>query len=333
MMCSLIIPAYNAAKTLGECLKSAFDQTLSRDSYEVIVVDDGSTDETAQIARGFPVRLIQQSNHGPATARNAGAHHAQGDILIFTDSDCELDREFLRNMLEPFDHKDVMGVQGTYRTKQSEFMARFGQVEIETRYQQMARHQYIDFIGTYAAAYRRDLFISHGGFDTRFPLASGEDTEFSYKLHKEGHKLIFNPSAFVYHQHPSSLRHYLRVKFNRGYWRVYLYSLHPEKTLRDSYTPQSLKIQVLTVPLILLGLPLSLVFSVGTIFMGVVAGAYFLWAIPFVKRFQAQEYRGAWRIPAILMLRAGALALGLMAGFVKKEFGTSESCANQKTER
>jgi glycosyltransferase involved in cell wall biosynthesis len=332
MKCSLIIPAYNAARTLGGCLRSAFDQTLPMEHYEVIVVDDGSADDTAQIARQFPARLIQQRNQGPAAARNAGAHHAMGEILIFTDSDCELDREFLRNMVKPFERSDVMGVQGTYRTRQTEFMARFGQLEIETRYQQMSRQQYIDFIGTYAAAYRRDLFISQGGFDTQFPLASGEDTEFSYKLHKEGHNLVFNPAAFVYHQHPTSLRHYLRVKFYRGYWRVRLYSLHPEKTIRDSYTPQSLKIQVLMAPLFLLLIPLSLVFHACIAYLGLAIAAYSFWSIPFMRRFQTAGYEGAWRVPFVLILRALALAMGLIVGLAKREYGTAVACTGQKTE-
>lgn len=331
MKCSLVIPAYNAARTIENCLRSAFEQTLPMELYEVIVVDDGSKDDTARIAQRFPVRLIQQSNSGPAVARNAGAHLATGDILIFTDSDCELDREFLRNMLAPFERGDVVGVQGAYRTKQEQFMARFGQVEIETRYQQFSRHQYIDFIGTYAAAYRRNVFVGYGGFDTHFPLASGEDTEFSYKLQEDGHKLVFNPEAFVYHQHPISLKHYLRVKFYRGYWRVRLYSLHPEKTIRDSYTPQSLKLQVLMVPLILLSLPLSLIYPACIAYPGVVIVAFLLWSIPFRVRFHAHRYRGAWRIPLVLMLRATSLAMGLCAGLLKRKYETSVTSTGRKT--
>jgi len=320
MKCSLIIPAYNAGQTLVYCLRSAFDQSLPPEEYEVIVVDDGSVDDTPEVAHRFPVILLKQRNSGPAAARNAGAGQATGDILIFTDSDCELDRQFLKNMIEPFEQSEVVGVQGVYKTRQTEFMACFGQVEIEGRYDRLARDKYIDFIGTYAAAYRHDVFNDNGGFDASFPLASGEDTEFSYKLQEQGHKLVFNPAAFVYHLHPTTLKHYLRTKFYRGYWRVRLYSLHPEKTLKDSYTPQSLKIQVLTIPLILTLVPLSIVNSSWLWCVAITGACYIIWSIPFAKRFKERQMGGVWRLPFILIARAAALGAGLVVGFLNRAY-------------
>jgi len=317
MRLSLVIPAYNAGSTIRTCLQSALRQTLPADTYEVVVVDDGSTDETADVVREFPVRLVSQHNQGPAVARNSGAEAARGEILVFTDSDCELDSHFLERIVEPFvGNPDVVGVQGSYRTRQTEFMARFGQVEIETRYSRMAREPFIDFIGTYAAAYRRSIFVDNGGFDEGFPRASGEDTEFSYKLQKQGHKLLFRPDAFVYHRHPASLEHYLRVKFFRGFWRVRLYRLHPEKTVKDSYTPNSLKLQVLSAPLLpplLLTLPFCPLNALPLTLIGV---GYLRWSLPFWKLFREHGYGQSCFVPPVLALRAGALASGLLAGFV-----------------
>ena len=94
---SLIIPAYNSEKTIPLCLDAALNQRISKDKYEIIVVDDGSIDNTANIVSKYDsVKLIRQSNHGPATARNRGAQEAQGGILIFTDSDCEIDADFIK---------------------------------------------------------------------------------------------------------------------------------------------------------------------------------------------------------------------------------------------
>jgi glycosyltransferase involved in cell wall biosynthesis len=319
MKFSLVIPAYNASKTIRTCLESALNQTISRESYEIIVVDDGSTDGMAKIVEEYPVRLLRQENQGPAVARNKGAYAASGDILVFTDSDCELDAHFLVQMGEIFEREPaIAGVQGSYRTKQREFMARFGQVEIETRYAKMAREPYIDFIGTYAAAYRRSVFVENDGFDTGFPRASGEDTEFSYKVQKQGHKLVFSTEAFVYHQHPASLKHYLRVKFVRGFWRVRLYRMHPEKTVKDSYTPNTLKFQVLTAPLVpplLLTLPLM---PLNVVPLSLLGAGYVRWSAPFVKLFLKHGYARSYLVPAVLVLRAGALASGLAAGFVNQ---------------
>lgn len=320
MNCSLIIPAYNSAKTLPLCLRSALNQSLPREQYEVIVIDDGSTDNTAEIAKAFGVDVIVQKNQGPAAARNAGAQKAKGDILVFTDSDCELDPNFLRNLTAPFQQPEITGAQGAYKTRQPEFMAHFGQIEIETRYELLARSSFIDFIGTYAAAYRREIFINNQGFDTQFRLASGEDTEFSYKLQKQGHRLVFCPDAIVYHQHPSSLGRYLRVKFYRGFWRVRLYSLHPEKMLRDSYTPQHLKIQVLTSALIPLLAFFSLINSIWLWCWVAWFLAYIYWSLPFFFRFRRNSFPGAYKIPFVLALRAIALGSGLMFGYLKRIF-------------
>lgn len=79
-MFSVVVPAYNAESTIGSCLEALLNQSLPREQYEIIVVDDGSTDGTAGVVRKYPVRLIQQENLGPAAARNVGAQEATGTI-------------------------------------------------------------------------------------------------------------------------------------------------------------------------------------------------------------------------------------------------------------
>ncbi len=319
MRCSLIIPAYNAERSIASCLESALNQSLSRKDYDVIVVDDGSTDKTSEIVRSFPVRIVQQQNKGPAAARNRGADEAKGDILVFTDSDCELDFVFLEKIVAPIEKApEIVGVQGSYKTKQNEFMAQFGQVEIETRYNKMSKDKYIDFIGTYAAAYKKDVFLRYGGFDTGFPLASGEDTEYSYKLHKNGHKMLFRPEAFVYHQHPINLRHYIKVKFYRGYWRIRLYRKHPEKAVKDSYTPQTMKFQIMSIPLFFLLGVLSLFDKLWLLPLFLMIISYVYFSIPFFKLFQERKYSKSIFIPFILFVRASSLLFGMLLGTVNE---------------
>ncbi|GAH56283.1 unnamed protein product [marine sediment metagenome] len=131
---SIIIPAYNAEKTIKECLSSFTNQSMSRNKYEIIVVDDGSTDRTCEIAKKYKVNIISQKNSGPAVARNRGAQEARGNILIFTDSDCIADKFFIENMVSPFSDSEVVGVQGCYKSKQRKIIARFIQIEIEKRH-------------------------------------------------------------------------------------------------------------------------------------------------------------------------------------------------------
>ncbi len=319
MKCSLIIPAYNAEKSIAFCLESALIQSLLRERYEIIVVDDGSTDNTSEIIRNYPVRLIKQENQGPAAARNRGTNEANGDILIFTDSDCELDAKFLEKIIAPIERDtEIAGVQGSYKTKQKEFMAQFAQVEIETRYKRMAKNKYIDFVGTYAAAYKKDIFQKYGGFDTAFPLASGEDADFSYRLSQNGYKLVFNPQAFVYHKHPSTLTSYLRQKYWRAYWRFLAYKKNPQKAIKDSYTPQLIKIQMLIVGMIgatILWVPfygrnLTVPFLLFLIFVA--------FSLPFAIEASNKRLLIGLLSPAILFMRAWTFLWGMIRGFINE---------------
>jgi glycosyltransferase involved in cell wall biosynthesis len=114
-----------------------------------VVVNDGSTDNTATVVQTFAgVRLINQANAGPAAARNRGASEATGAIILFTDDDCIPMAGWLDAMLAPFVDPEVVGTKGVYRTRQNSIAARFVQIEYEDRYRMMARFPYIDFIDT-----------------------------------------------------------------------------------------------------------------------------------------------------------------------------------------
>lgn len=320
--CSLIIPAYNSEKRIGFCLDKALDQSVSKDTCEIIVVDDGSIDNTANIVSKYDsVKLIRQRNHGPAAARNHGAKEAKGDILIFTDSDCEIDVDFIKNILSQFDaNTQIAGVQGRYKTKQKEFIAQFGQVEIETRYIKMEQNRYIDFIGTYAAAYRANVFQKYGGFDTSFPIACGEDVEFSYRLSKDGYKLLFCGEVFVYHQHPSTLKQYLRTKYYRGFWRVRLHKKHFAKTFNDSYTPHSLKIEILISPI----LPFFMILSYWNVYFWIptffIISFFSFSSFAFLKIFREMEYRKGYLVPCMLYARAISIFAGVCFGTINELF-------------
>ena len=98
---SVIVPVYNGAATLGGCLRALAQQTLPRAWYEVIVVDDGSADESAAIAAREGVCVLRQEHAGAAAARNRGACAARADILLFTDADCEPQQDWIEAMLAP----------------------------------------------------------------------------------------------------------------------------------------------------------------------------------------------------------------------------------------
>lgn len=114
MRISVVIPARNSAETIGLCIEALLAQSTARGEYEVIVVDDGSTDGTAAIAEGEGTRVLSQPHHGPAAARNLGLREARGEIVLFTDADCIPTSTWIEEMTKPFADPDVVGVKGAY---------------------------------------------------------------------------------------------------------------------------------------------------------------------------------------------------------------------------
>ncbi|HPQ39173.1 MAG TPA: exopolysaccharide biosynthesis polyprenyl glycosylphosphotransferase [bacterium] len=313
---TVVIPAYNAEATLEKCLAALSDQTLDREYYEIIVVNDGSTDDTAKIARNYDVRVLDQSNQGPAMARNTGAADARGEIIVFTDADCVADRQFLEEMIRPFSDPSIVGVKGVYRTQQTRLWARFAQIEFMERYAKLERSESIDFVDSYAAAFRKRVFNQVGGFDPHFPVANNEDVDLSYKIAGMGYPMVFNPRAIVYHTHPDSMTRYLKLKFSRAYWRMLVYRRFPEKIVSDSYTPQSLKVQILLTGL-MLGFAALAPFVPGTGITALVLFGLFLAATaPFLFRTARNDPRLVLFAPAGVFLRSLAFGLGIASGIL-----------------
>jgi glycosyltransferase involved in cell wall biosynthesis len=324
MKASVIIPAYNAEKTIGQCLEALENQSF-RD-FETIVVDDGSKDKTAEIVEKFKgVKLLQQKNSGPAAARNLGAKNAKCEIIVFTDSDCIAEKNFLNEILAPFSDKKVAGVQGKYKSRQKELVARLTQLEIEQRHEKMARQESIDFMGSYAAAYKKSVFDEMTGFDTSFPMASGEDTDLSFRIAKAGYKMVFAEKAIVWHTHPSSLWKYLRIKFFRAFWRTKLYGKHREKMVADSYTSNALKVQIIGFILVLTGIVLGYFiypFWFWIILLeGVVIATAILFVLssmPFISWAWKKDLKVAVLFPLFAFCRTIFFALGLVLGTIRQ---------------
>lgn len=311
-MISVVVPAYNAERVLGKCLAALGEQ--SRAPHEVIVVDDGSTDGTAELARSYGVRVLCQANAGPSAARNAGARAAQGDLLLFTDADCVPAPDWVERMTAAFVDPLVAGVKGVYRTSQEAWVARFVQIEHEDKYDRMRRSPFIDFIDTYAAAYRREVFLSLGGFDES--LGGCEDQEFSFRLAERGHRLVLAPDAIVSHRHTDNVFWYARRKWAIGYWKARVTRRHPSKLVQDSRTPQVLKVQMG-----LVGVGGALL-AVGVLLRrarlarwGLNGWAAFgLTTLPFVRKAWPKDQAVALLAPLVLFVRAGALGVGFVLG-------------------
>jgi cellulose synthase/poly-beta-1,6-N-acetylglucosamine synthase-like glycosyltransferase len=327
---SIIIPTFNGSSRIENCLGSLVKQTAGR-NVEILVVDDGSTDNTANVIRGHSsVRLIVQANAGPASARNRGAVEAQGEILLFTDDDCVPMPDWLEAMLGPFRDPEVVGAKGIYRTHQKSLVARFVQIEYEDKYRLMAGQPTVDFIDTYSAAFRRDRFLEMSGYDTSFPVACAEDIELSYRMSARGWRMKFAPAAIVYHTHPDTLSRYLKKKYKFAFWRMLAVRKNPSKGVKDSHTPQIMKIQLLFAPALLLAAIFDLALRPTVPASAVVLVSFFLTTLPFTLRAIGKDAIVGILSPILLAARSFAQLLGVTAGSIHALRNPGEGTVSSK---
>ena len=314
---SVIVPSYNSEKTISCCLDGLLNQTISSDQYEIIIVDDASEDDTRAVVQSYSnIRYIKIPHGGPSVARNVGAKAAVGDILVFTDADCVPSKDWLRCMTLPFQDSDIIGLKGAYRTHQIEIVPRFVQIEYESKYKRLLKLPSIDFIDTYSAAYRKEIFLENNGFDTSFTVASVEDQEFSFRLSRKGYRMVFVPSAIVYHLHDRNLREYFHRKFNIGFWKVYMLRWLPEKILHDSHTLPSQYWQIFLLGMAIFLLVPSIYWPrllwISTLSMFF----FFLTAIPFLSLIYQWDSNLLFPGLLLLIFRSAALGSGLISGFL-----------------
>jgi len=322
VLVSVIIPAYNAQATLPGCIEACLNQThLDR---EVIVVDDGSNDETARIAQRYPVHCVRQENQGPAAARNLGAREAHGMVLAFTDADCVPEPDWIERLVKAF-KDDVAAVGGTYGIANPESrLARMIHAEIVIRHARLG--EYVDFLGSFNVAYKRDAFERVGGFDPVFRMASAEDNDLAYRLQDAGYRLRFAADARVAHYHPTRLLPYLRTQLWHGYWRVVLYRKHPHRVRKgdayagptDLWAPPLAAAAVALAPLVAASalVPLLTPFATGLYGLVLLAFVVLHLAMP-IRMARSTRDRHMLEFADVACLRSLARAAGMVYGLLK----------------
>jgi glycosyltransferase involved in cell wall biosynthesis len=320
---------YNGQHLITRCLDGIAAQSVSFNCYEVIIVDDGSTDDTAlqvctwkALHPNHTVRLLRQSNAGPAAARNHGAREARTNLIIFTDADCAPLPHWVDAFLNAFQNPSLAGARGYHLTEQNGLIPRFVGAEYADRFDRIKAGQAIDFIDTQSAAYRRDIFLENGGFDTIFPTACVEDQEFSFRLARRGYYLTFVPDAAVSHLYDETIRSYGRRKYYIGYWKALMLRWHKDRIVRDSHTPQLLKVQILLgyliVPVAILALfglawsSLAWIHIVLAFLVLVFLGT----TVPLTFKLAHHSWRIASIAPLMIAVRSLASGAGLAVGFI-----------------
>jgi glycosyltransferase involved in cell wall biosynthesis len=243
MFLSVVIPTYNRLPILRQCLQALEQQQRAEpiEGYEVVVVDDGSTDETVawiEQASGAGalnhVRLIQQEHGGPALGRNRGVEAARGDVIVFIDSDLVVTPTFLLS--------HARSLEGDWRAAGNRLSFTYGAVINTADFHNPTgeRHKWRDLSWAYFAtgnvAIERQLLERAGLFDTGFHLYGWEDLELGERLRRLGVRLVRCPAAVGYHWHPAfsldQIPQLLRVEQERARMALVFYRKHPSWRVR-----------------------------------------------------------------------------------------------------
>lgn len=313
---SIVIPAYNAAGTIGKVITSCLHQDFGM-QFEVIAIDDGSRDGTwaaiSEFADHENVIGIQQTNLGVSAARNAGADVASGEVLVFCDADIIVPPEWLRRLIEAALEPNA-GLIGCVYAPAEGLPLITSCTHEDIRRRQMTGPDTPLHIGSFTMALRRSLFESVGGFDVEFIRA--QDTELSYRIAEAGCQSRILKDLAVRHEHHRALYPWLVNQGRQAFWRTQMLTRRSSTPRGDGYTSWRDWGSLVTSAAVLETAPLAFVGSLWIV-PAVLTGAFAALQIP--PTAYAIGDTGDWRhivmIP-IQMLRSVAWLAGAAAGIL-----------------
>ncbi|MBZ9578028.1 glycosyltransferase [Patescibacteria group bacterium] len=214
---SIVIPTYNAEKTLKQCLNSILNQTYK--NYEIIVVDNNSTDKTEKIIKELQrknkkIKYLFEKRKGRGAARNTGEKKARGKIILMTDSDCIVPKNWVSEMVKAI--KEYDAVQGFEQAVSDNFWSRCYQMDSKKKYEKESMKNPIGKIDTKNFAIKKEV-LKKIGFTSR-KYISGNDTDLSIKLAKNNCKVRFMKNIKVKHSHVDSLKKIFKKRVHHAKW-------------------------------------------------------------------------------------------------------------------
>jgi GT2 family glycosyltransferase len=225
---SVVVCVYNGERTIDACLASL--KELNYPNYEVIVVNDGSTDRTRQIAESYDyIRLVNQENKGLSEARNVGIRTAKGEIIAFTDADCMADPDWLTYLVARFRLSDFGAVGGPNLSPPDDsLIASCVAVSPGAPTHVLLDDEVAEHIPGCNMAFRREALEMIKGFDPIF-RAAGDDVDVCWRLQNKGYKIGFSPAAVVWHFRRNTIRDYLKQQRGYGKAETLLFFKHPSR--------------------------------------------------------------------------------------------------------
>lgn len=218
-MITVIIPTYNASATIVRVLDAFYRQKgIKKDEFEVLVVDDCSTDNTVSLVKKYPLRFeVLNKNSGSAMARNRGVKEAKGDLIVFVDSDVILKDDVLAKIRKKFaDYPSIGGLTGIY-AKCAANPSPFRSYLALRKYSNWldVKHEFVRFWPVYLGAIKKDIFLEFGGFNTKYRGADVEDFELGYRI-SDKYKILRAYDIQGYHHFPNfgkTVRNFFKRSF------------------------------------------------------------------------------------------------------------------------
>jgi len=231
---SVIVPVYNAEKTLKECINSLLDIDYPKEKLELIFVNNSSTDRTEFILNEYKgrIKILYERKKGPAAARNNGLLNASGEIIAFTDSDCMVDRHWLNHLLLPLQDEQV-GIVG-------------GKILAKTPYNKIEKfgeaiHDHESAINIFRPPYvitmnwaSRLLVLKEADFFNE-DFIRCEDVDLSHRIFMAGYKIVYAPEAVIYHRNEKTLSGLFKEGYLHGLYSIQFIKHYSDFLLKSGH--------------------------------------------------------------------------------------------------
>ncbi len=321
---SIIIPSFNRADEIKEMVRSIQNLRFDRNKFEVLIVDDGSTDNTIELLKkyqeeaNYTLTYCSQNNQGPGVARNKGTQEADGDFFIFIDSDCTVPESWLSEINTALNNNkaDAFGGPDTYR---DEFPAILKAINYSMtsfittgglrgkKGKKLAKF----YPRSFNMGISRQIIKKIGGFGS---LRHGQDIEFSNRIIKSGAKIVFVANAPVYHKRRTNIRRFYKQVFNWGVARINLYMIDHSMIEPLHAMPAIITLITLLVGLLAIFIPpVRTIFWIGYILFGLVLLFSMLDSIRLYK-----DVRPALFLPLIMPAQIFGYGFGFIHNFIRR---------------
>jgi len=322
---SVIVPSYNRQDEIQDLLASLEKQKLATSDFEIVIVDDGSTDGTRDWVERYQsqselhINFVQQDHQGPGAARNNGMQHADGDVFVFIDSDCTAPPDWLSVIKKAFDDDPQVKAFGGRDDARADFpplllAINYSMTSFLTtggmrggKKKRLAKF----YPRSFNMGLHKSLYEKIGGFGS---LRHGQDIEFSNRIIKSGDKVVYLYDSVVYHKRRTSLSKFYRQVFNWGVARINLYKID-NAMLEPLHFAPAIGFWLIVL-FTLLALVIPAVFAVWTwcVFLGLVAVA--LSAID--AGIKWKNWKTALLVPLVMPLQISGYGMGFTLAFFKR---------------